>query len=411
MNKLRIGVVGCGPIAQNAHLPAIEKARDIHLQAIADTDPALRERVSQRYRPQSVYEHSDEIFADPDVDLVILAVGDRFHVRLAANAVRTGKHVLVEKPLGVGTQECESLRLLVPPEQVFAVGCNRRFLPGVRAAKAFARRSQSIASYSAFYYDSTFRHQVTQPNLFPLEMQNSGRITKDLGNDWKTTNRRIYNLLTHSPHLLDLAGYLVGPIEKVRATHRERDISPSATGSRIVSQVWHIDVGFVPKLGENEGATGHFELVLPRHGEFAEGFKLETNLGRALVEYPYVWFQREERVEIYDAATKTLFRPDGQDASTFRLQLESLADTILHGSPLVNANLEDGIAAVKAMVAIGHSARHGGDWVSVEEVEGDLEHSSLKRPELAGTGHRLSPSRELRRSGLGSELIDRRDTR
>ena len=181
MNKLRIGVVGCGPIAQNAHLPAIEKARDVHLQAIADTDPALRERVSQRYRPQSVYEHSDEIFADPNVDLIILAVGDRFHVTLAADAVRTGKHVLVEKPLGVGTQECESLPLLVPPERVLAIGCNRRFLPGVRAARAFASRSRSIASYSAFYYDSTFRHQVTQRNLFPLEMQNSGRVTKELG--------------------------------------------------------------------------------------------------------------------------------------------------------------------------------------------------------------------------------------
>lgn len=219
-----------------------------------------------------------------------------------------------------------------------------------------AARSQSIASYTAFYYDSTFRHRVTQPNLFPTEMQNSGQVTKDIRTDWKTTNRKIYNLLTHSPHLLDLAGYLVGPIEKVRAIHRERDITPSESGSRIVSHVWHIDVSFVPKPGENEGATGHFELVLPRHGEFAEGFKLETNLGRALVEYPYVWFQREERVEIYDAGTKTLLRPDGQDANTFRLQLESLADAILHGRPLVNASLEDGIAAVATMVAIGHSA-------------------------------------------------------
>lgn len=381
MNKLRIGLVGCGPIAQNAHLPAIEKACNIRLQAIADTDAALRESVSLRYHTQSVYKHSDEIFADPNVDLVILAVSDRFHVPLATEAVRAGKHVLVEKPLGVNTRECENLRLLVSPDRVFAIGCNRRFLPGVRAAKAFASRSQSIASYSAFYYDSTFRHRVTQPNLFPLEMRNCGRVTTDPG--WKTTNRQRYNLLTHSPHLLDLAGHLVGPIEKVRVVHRERDISPSAMGPRIVSHVWHIDVSFVPRLGENDGATGHFELVLPRHGEFAEGFKLETNQGRALVEYPYVWFQREERVEIYDAAAKTLFRPDGQDANTFRLQLESLADAILYGKPLVNANLDDGIAVVKAMVAIGHSARFGGDWVRVEEVEGDLEHSVLRRPELS----------------------------
>ncbi|MBV8417029.1 MAG: Gfo/Idh/MocA family oxidoreductase [Verrucomicrobia bacterium] len=53
MNKLRIGVVGCGPIAQNAHLPAIEKARDIRLQAIADTDAGLREAVAQRYHAHS----------------------------------------------------------------------------------------------------------------------------------------------------------------------------------------------------------------------------------------------------------------------------------------------------------------------------------------------------------------------
>jgi hypothetical protein len=45
--------------------------------------------------------------------------------------------------------------------------------------------------------------------------------------------------------------------------------------------------------------------------------------------------------------------------------------------------LDDGIAAVKAMVAIGHSTRLGGDWVRIEEVEGDLEHSVLKRPELS----------------------------
>jgi predicted dehydrogenase len=383
MNKLRVGIVGLGPIAQNAHLPALEKASDIHLQAIADTDAGLRDQVRLRYCPETIYPHSEALFADPEVDLVILAVSDRFHVPLARDAIRAGKHVLVEKPLGITTQECEELRSLVCPDQVFAVGCNRRFLPGVRAAKAFAARSKTIASYNAFYYDSTFRHGLTQPNLFPVEMKNSGRITKAAGADWKATDRRVYNLLTHSPHLLDLAGHLVGPIEKVRAVHRERDITPFGAKSKTVSHVWHIDVGFVARPGETEGATGHFELVLPRHGEFAEGFKVETNLGFALVEFPYVWFQREHRVEIYDAQARTIARPEGQDTNTFRLQLEALADTILNGAPLLNANLEDGIEAVKTMVAVGHSARHGGDWVSIEEVEGDLAHSYLKSTQMS----------------------------
>ncbi|MBV9276024.1 MAG: hypothetical protein JO333_19170 [Verrucomicrobia bacterium] len=265
------------------------------------------------------------------------------------------------------------------------MGCNRRFLPSFKAAKAFASRSRTIASYNAFYYDSTFRHSLTQPNLFPVEMKNSGQITKAAGADWKATDRRIYNLLTHSPHLLDLAGYLVGPIEKVRAVHQERDITPLGAHSKIVSHVWHIDIGFLARPGEFEGVIGHFDLVLPRHGEFAEGFKLETDLGHALVEFPYVWFQREQRVEIYDADTHTVSRPEGQDTNTFRLQLEAVADTILRGAPLINANLEDGIEAVKAMVAVGYSACHGGDWVNIEEVEGDLAHSYLKCPQLAET--------------------------
>lgn len=378
MNKIRAGIVGLGPIAQNAHLPALEKAHNISLQAIADTDAALRGQARLRYRPETVYKHSDDLFADPNVDLAILAVGDRFHVPLARAAVKAGKHVLVEKPLGITTQECEELRSLVSPEQVFAVGCNRRFLPGVRAAKAFAARANSIASYNAFYYDSTFRHSLTQPNLFPVEMKPSGQVTKAAGTDWKATDRRIYNLLTHSPHLLDLAGHLVGPIEKVRAVHRERDITPLGSHAKTVSHVWHIDVGFLARPGETEGATGHFELVLPRHGEFAEGFKLETNLGYALAEFPYVWFQREQRVEIYDAHSRTISRPEGQDTNTFRLQLEALADTIANGAPLLNANLEDGIEAVKTMVAVGHSARHGGDWIDIEQVEGDLANSYLK---------------------------------
>jgi hypothetical protein len=93
------------------------------------------------------------------------------------------------------------------------------------------------------------------------------------------------------------------------------------------------------------------------------------------------WLQRERRVEIYDSHTRMIARPEGQDTNTFRLQLEALADTILEGAPLMNADLEAGIEVVKAMVAVSHSARYRGDWVNIEDVEGDMAHSYL-RPSL-----------------------------
>jgi len=80
------------------------------------------------------------------------------------------------------------------------------------------------------------------------------------------------------------------------------------------------------------------------------------------------------------------------------------------GRPLINANLDDGIAVVKTMVAISHSARQGGDWVGVGDVEGDLEHSFLKRSELT----HASPlayhnQKESQRSGHHSRLTNGSD--
>ena len=47
---------------------------------------------------------------DPQVDAVLIAVADQFHVPLARKAITAGKHVLVEKPLGTDLEECEALR-------------------------------------------------------------------------------------------------------------------------------------------------------------------------------------------------------------------------------------------------------------------------------------------------------------
>jgi hypothetical protein len=87
--------------------------------------------------------------------------------------------------------------------------------------------------------------------------------------------------------------------------------------------------------------------------------------------FPYVWFQREQ-TRIYSAARKMFWSPDAQDCHTFRLQLEALAQSILTGAPQINADLEDGIACVKALVAGSYSALHDGRWTDTEMVSGDV---------------------------------------
>src|SRR6185295_15302791 len=114
MNKesrlLRLGILGCGPISQIAHFDAAKKARNIELTAVCGLADDLRERMTTLHQPRFDYRDYDEMLANPLVEAVLIGVADQFHVPLARKAIAAGKHVLVEKPLGVTLEECEELR-------------------------------------------------------------------------------------------------------------------------------------------------------------------------------------------------------------------------------------------------------------------------------------------------------------
>jgi predicted dehydrogenase len=98
---LRIGLVGCGRIAQTAHLPALEKARGVSVVALCDVRPQVARLIASRYAVDRFYDDLDAFLADRDIEAVLIAVPDRLHVEVATRALQAGKHVLLEKPIGV----------------------------------------------------------------------------------------------------------------------------------------------------------------------------------------------------------------------------------------------------------------------------------------------------------------------
>src|SRR5215472_18939962 len=138
--RLRLGLLGCGPISQAAHLDAIRRARNADLYAICDVARGLTDRMAAICQPQAVYHDFAAMLSDPRVEAVVIAVADQFHVPLCRQALTAGKPVLIEKPLGVTVEECEGLRDLVTRTRpVFQVGNNRRFEPGMTEARRFLR--------------------------------------------------------------------------------------------------------------------------------------------------------------------------------------------------------------------------------------------------------------------------------
>jgi predicted dehydrogenase len=96
--RLRIGLLGRGPISQAAHLDAIRKARNADMYAICDVARDLTSRIAAIYQPDVVYNDFSRMLADPNVDAVVIAAADQFHVPLCNSALDADKHVLIEKP-------------------------------------------------------------------------------------------------------------------------------------------------------------------------------------------------------------------------------------------------------------------------------------------------------------------------
>jgi predicted dehydrogenase len=350
---LRLGILGCGPIAQIAHFDACRKARNAELYAICDLADDLREKMAAIHEPRIAYTRYEEMLADPHVDAVIVGVADQFHVPLALQAIEAGKHVLVEKPLGISIEECEQLR-----EQVHAsgltlqVGNNRRFDPGIAFAQKFIREELGqVIALKAWYCDSTHRYTMTD-NLQPLVRQSSSARRPE-GNP-KAEKRR-YFLLTHASHLVDTARFFGGEIVSVRARLSET----------CGAFTWFIELEYA------SGTLGHLDLTIPVRGDFEEGFQIYGERGSVKGHVYLPWYHKSSMVECFSEKDRQFHRPLGEDAHTYKLQIEGFADTILQGKAQQGATVDDGLAAMRALLAIARSVERG-ETVKLGEVTGGV---------------------------------------
>lgn len=132
---IRIGIIGCGKIARVRHLPEYAANPHVELVAYYDKNPARAEEVAAQYGG-IVYETYFDMLKNPDVDAVSICVDNRSHAQIATQALYSGKHVLVEKPMAVTLAECESMVAAAERNgKQLMVGHNMRFDPVHRRAK------------------------------------------------------------------------------------------------------------------------------------------------------------------------------------------------------------------------------------------------------------------------------------
>ena len=106
--KLRIGVIGAGGIANSVHLPSLRDCEDAEVVALCDIHADKLERTAREFGIAKTYSHYHEMLASEELDAVLSLVWPDALFRVTLECLRAGRHVLMEKPPGVTTFPAET---------------------------------------------------------------------------------------------------------------------------------------------------------------------------------------------------------------------------------------------------------------------------------------------------------------
>lgn len=185
-----IAVIGAGGFAASTLLPAIRALPDCSLRTVVTRSSASAARVAQEFDAAQASTDAAAVLGDPAVEAVVIATRHDLHARLALATLAAGKHVFLEKPMGLTRDEIDAVRDAArASDRIFTVGYNRRYAPLVLRAREALRAAGGSAA-ADYRVNAGFippGHWTLDPNV------GGGRI------------------IGEACHMLDLLAFLLGP--------------------------------------------------------------------------------------------------------------------------------------------------------------------------------------------------------
>jgi len=99
MERLKIGVIGVGWVAQVVHLPLLLKMQEVEVVAVCDKDKAKAQLVAEKFGIRGMYPDAQQMLEREDLSSVIILTSTDAHKEPTIAALKAGKDVLVEKPI------------------------------------------------------------------------------------------------------------------------------------------------------------------------------------------------------------------------------------------------------------------------------------------------------------------------
>ncbi|MDD3334183.1 MAG: Gfo/Idh/MocA family oxidoreductase [Eubacteriales bacterium] len=151
----KIGVIGCGKIAQVRHFPEYSAREDVKIAALFDMNPVRTREMAEKFGAKA-YDSYKELLADSQIDAVSVCSSNASHAEISIAALNAGKHVLCEKPMAVTLEDCEAMvEAAKRNHRLLMIDQNQRLTDAHQQARELIRKG---AIGRPLTFRTSFRH-------------------------------------------------------------------------------------------------------------------------------------------------------------------------------------------------------------------------------------------------------------
>lgn len=182
MKKLKIGIVGCGGIANQKHLPAIKKNGNYEIVAFCDIITERADKAKNEYGTENskVFTDYNELVKE-DLDAVYVLTPNKSHSVVSIAAMKAGKHVMCEKPMAKSYEEAKKmLETAKETGKLLTIGYQNRY----RTDSTYLKRACDNGDLGDIYYAKAHairRRAVPTWGVFLNEDEQGGGPLIDIG--------------------------------------------------------------------------------------------------------------------------------------------------------------------------------------------------------------------------------------
>ncbi|MBE5889826.1 MAG: Gfo/Idh/MocA family oxidoreductase [Lachnospiraceae bacterium] len=182
--KLKVGVIGCGGIANQKHLPALTAQSELcEIVALCDIEVERAEKAKADFHldQAKVYQDYKELLKDPEIDVVHVCTPNVAHCPITVDAFAAGKHVMCEKPMAHNTESAQKMiDAWKASGKKFTVGYQNRF----RQDTQMLKKACDADEFGEIYFAKSHairRRAVPTWGVFPDKSKQGGGPLIDIG--------------------------------------------------------------------------------------------------------------------------------------------------------------------------------------------------------------------------------------